>query len=307
MTRRLAIVVMTGLLFVGLCFPHATQHSTNSIFIHATDLQGVNGSYSENLKGVVIDPDFTSYGNHGGPSLEMLAFRGFGVAGTIAYYDFDESNWIRLGTWLKEVHEVGLLSLVDLWGNGRDFSTEVEMAKRAAALGVDFIALDEPISMYNVTREQLQFIVNSILQVNPSQWILINEYNRGVIKNAYSWTAKYPNVRIATDQYDDRGVIDFGISLASQYGKKSIVWLIFTQGSQDFDCYTHFDEWMKFVTNKSADVFFWYIDRSGLWMARWPLVAAFRAANFNGPAQPMQVFVLEEIPEAKCRSLEHGL
>lgn len=253
-----------------------------------------------NRKGLVIDPDFTVYGRSGSPSFGTLKRDEFSIVGTNAYYQFQRWDWTRLGAWTQAVHQTGFITLVNLQGDRHSFSTIIEMARQVAGMKVDIIALDEPLSIYHPSEQQLQSALNSILQVNPRQQILMNEWNSTLIRNAYAWTAKYPNVRIATDQYDDKSVIDLGISQASQYGKKSVVWLIFTRGSSNFDCYLHLDQWLAYVRGKHADVLFWYVDSSGTWLSLWRKVAAFYTIGYNDHTRLLaRIFLVSEAHSSK--------
>ena len=268
----ITVVVFAGLILLSSIHPPTTSATTPA----STGLQ--ESSSIQNLKGLVIDPAFTVYHHSGGPRLETLARTGFTVIGTIAYSEFHDPEWTSLKVWVQSVHATGFVSLVDLTGDQHAFSTEVTMGVRLAAMQVDIISLDEPISMYNLTQPQLHSGMDSILRVNPKQQIMITEYRPDVIEDAYSWTTNYSTVRIATDEYYVKSVIDFGIREASKYGKSPVAWLIFEQGSQDFDCYANLNQWAQYVKDKPVDVFFWYVDRAGTWQAEWHSVAMFRTS-----------------------------
>lgn len=234
----------------------------------------------------MIAPNYTLNGETGAPSFETLATANFTMLGTIAYYEFQEQDWLRLSSWVQSVNNAGFVSLVDFWGDRHNFSSEVGMAERLAKMGVGLLALDEPISIYNLTQAQLRSGIDAILQANPGQHFLINEYRAGVVENAYAWTTNYTMVRIATDQYDDKSVMDVGIAQASEHGKKPAFWLIFAQGSRNFDCYVHLSEWLTYAGGKSADVFFWFLDSAGTWRNHWEAVASFLPREIQ---QPMTV------------------
>jgi len=228
------------------------------------------------VKGIVIDPIFTAFRRSNTLPLGILARTGFTVIGTIADFEFRETEWNNLESWVKSVHDGGFLSLVDVSGDRHNFASEVAMATRLAKMHVDIVSLDEPISMYKLDQQELQSGIQLILLANPKQQILITDYNQTAIQNAYAWTKNYSTVRIGTDEYDAKNVIDFGIQEASRYGKRPTVWLIFEQGSQNFDCYLHLDQWLAYVEKKPVDVYFWYVDRAGTFQAEWESVARFR-------------------------------
>jgi hypothetical protein len=236
-------------------------------------------TYTQAEKGLMIDTRVV-LNQLPSPSFQELRQAGFTLVGVGVYSPNDEyipfgnREWQTLAGWIKNVHQSGLRAFVHI----QDDPTKYEVDKwitRAASLGVDVIHLDELIVRYRINELQLKSLIDAGLKVKPDLLFIVTEYSAGFVADAYAWTASYPCVRVATDNYDDKSRIDLGIQLAQQYGKKPMAWLIFGQGTTDFDCYSHLDEWITYVKQSNLDGLFWFVDHRGTWEAQWEKVAAF--------------------------------
>ena len=232
---------------------------------------------STNPKGIMIGVQYTVWGDAGGPSFSTLKTAGFTMVGTIAYSNFVSSDWSALKKWIQSAHNAGFTTFVILSGDGKTFSSAVSMSERVAAMSVDLIIIDEPISTYRVTKQQLQTAIQAILAVNKNERFIIDEYVTANIQEAYQWTASYPCVRVATDNYYTQSTITQGITLAAQYGKRASAWIAFAQDDMSVltPCYSNLNNWLAFVKGKPVDVLFYYAGAAGGWQLNWSKVLAF--------------------------------
>lgn len=157
----------------------------------------------------------------------------------------------------------------------------IDVVKKATLNGADVINMDELLARYNLTEQQFKSIIDAGLSVNPNLKYIVNEYRTNYITTAYIWTASYPQVRIATDEYDWKNIMDLGIFLAAQYGKRPLAWLIFVPGSLNFDCYNNLPDWINSVEQRGEDVLFWYVDKNGNWQQNWPIMMNFSIKNVS--------------------------
>jgi hypothetical protein len=227
-------------------------------------------------KGLVIGAEYVVGVATGAPSFSELKSAGFDLIGTIAYSSWSPSyEWVKAQSWVQSAHAAGFTVLIDTLAHSGD--QLAGMTQNAAKIGADIVALDEPISAFStyVNQSILQSIIEAGRAVNPNLQFLINEYSPDYIREAYEWSAEYSFVRVATDNYNDKSVIDLGIQLSMQYHKETIVWLIFARGSQDFDCYEHLDDWILYVEQGEVSAIFWWIDPMNTWQAQWSKVVAF--------------------------------
>jgi hypothetical protein len=229
-----------------------------------------------NNKGILIGVQYTVWGDSGGPAFSTLKAAGFTMVGTVAFSNFLSSDWSQLKKWIQAAHDYGFTTFVII-GDPTTFSSAVDMSKRVAAMNVDVIILDEPISRYSVTKQQLQKAINDILAVNKNVHFIIDEYVTANIQEAYQWTTPYPCVRVATDDYYSQSTITLGISLASQEGKRAAAWIAFAQDNMAVltPCYSNLNNWLGYVKGKPVDVFFYYAGAAGGWQLNWPKVLAF--------------------------------
>ena len=87
------------------------------------------------------------------------------MVGTIAYANFQNSEWAALANWIQIVHQARFTTFVLLFGDRKTFASAIDMAKRVAMMKADIIVIDEPISIYDVSEQQLQMALNQILAV----------------------------------------------------------------------------------------------------------------------------------------------
>ena len=149
-----------------------------------------------------------------------------------------------------------------------------ELVRRAVSIGFDAVVLDELAANYNVTKAQLLSVIDAGLAMKADLAIIVTEYWYGDIKAAYSWTSNYPTVRVATDNYGDKSIIDLGIQQAQQYGKQPLVWLL-SANYLNTDCYANLDTWIAYVKQRNLETLFYSVDPSGSWQAQWSKVQAF--------------------------------
>jgi len=232
--------------------------------------------YTRHEKGVMIDTRVLVKGLPS-PSFSELKQANFTLVGT--YVDRGSgSEWKTIAAWIQRAHGAGLRTFIMI---GPPQLTSLSLAsqwtKKAASIGTDVVELDELVSSFHLARAQLRSIIDTGLAVNPNLQFIITEYEYGSqgLTNAFSWTSDYPTVRIANDDYWTVSYIDFEITLAQQYGKAPLTWLIFSKGSQDFDCYIHLDAWMAYCKQKNIDVLFFYVDPARTWQAQWTMVLSF--------------------------------
>jgi hypothetical protein len=241
----------------------------NLSFVYApTASQAIGSAY---VKALAIGAEFVVGDRSGGPTFSALKSAGFSAVGTIAYSKWTSKEWNLAKTWIGSAKDAGFVTFINFWG---DVDTSLKMVKLAAWAGVDVIALDELLGTRHFSQSQLLSVMEAGLRMNGNLSYIINEYGAADINNAYAWTVGYP-VQVATDNYSDKNVIDIGIQLAENYGRKPAAWLIFAKGSADFPCYLNLDEWVSYAKQRSLDVFFWYVDGQGTWQEQWEKVATY--------------------------------
>jgi hypothetical protein len=242
-----------------------------------TQGQTLVGTYAAtmNSKGVMYASDFTVDGEAGAPSFAALKAAHFSMVGTIAYSTFQASDWANLNAWIRSAKSAGFTTFVILNGDGKTFSSAICMAEKVAAMKVDIIILDEMIATYGISEQQLWAGINAIMKVNRAERFIMDEYIPADIQEAYEWTAPYPGIRVATDNYSTQSVIDLGISLASKYGKRAMAWIDFVQAGAATSCYTNLNAWLAYVRGKPVDVLFYYVNADGGWKTNWPTVVNF--------------------------------
>ena len=207
------------------------------------------------------------------PSFEELRQAGFTLIGTGhgGLYSDSELN-VTLRNWFKNVRSAGFRTFLQIQA---DYQNAHSYVLKAASLAVDVVELDELIDKLGFTEIQLLGIIDTGLTKNPNLQYIITEYTVNGITKAYEWTAKYPQVRVATDNYGDKSSIDLGIRLAQKFNKRPLVWLIFTPGSKDFDCYNSLDTWLSYAKERKVDAIFFKIDKSGDWQIKWKSVVGY--------------------------------
>jgi len=256
------ILVVSFLLIAGTLTPVSAFADQLSVRPYA--------AYTNSERGIAIE-DMVLFRNATSPSLSELKQAGFTLVGTYAEPWFDSWHWGVITNWMTSAHKLGLRTFLMIYDTP---SNDVALATKAVSLGSDVLMLDELLSRYNTTRDQLRSIINAGLTAKNRLQFIVNEYVPRNIQNAYAWTSDLSSVRIATDNYDNKSIIDLDISLSANYGKKPLAWLIFAQGSQDFDCYLHLDSWLTYVKQTNINVLWWFVDAAGTWQTQWPLVIA---------------------------------
>ncbi len=212
------------------------------------------------------------------PSLSDLKKKGFTLVGTqvkASWGSTEYDSWPDVTAWIGSVHSAGLKAFGLVGIEGIDAATMATVVKKAVSSGVDVVVLDELIARYSFTQAQLQSIMDAGLSVKSTLQFIVVEYETAQMQQAYVWTANYPTAMIASDNYWDLTAIDYGANLAVQYGKTHLVWIIFSQGTSDFPCYTNLESWLQYVKQKGLPALFWNVDEAGTWQANWSTVAAY--------------------------------
>ena len=226
------------------------------------------------------------------PSLADAKAAGVTMVGTTTNAEMSGIDfiWQGLGAWVVQAHALGLqvMFLTSVWNLPLTDNTTLLLMKRSAQAGADFIAFDEFITQWNWTKPQFDEYFATALAINGKIQFIVTEWDYDSLKQAYSWFNSYPYVRIADDGYNDLTMINDLVNLAQTLGAKPpIIWLIFSQGSQNFDCYLHLDTWMAYVKQQQLDSYFYKIDEFGTWQTQWLKVRDFQLAN-TSPSQSDQ-------------------
>lgn len=245
--------------------------ATTKVSTTTTTAITTQNAYTQHEKGLHISPDFL-FQNLTMPALSELKQDNFTVIGTSAYDWYSSYRWNQVATWFKTVHNAGLRTMMRVSSNA---SESIILTRQAAANGADVVWYDEPMSQYNITQQQLLATLNAGLAANPRLQFFVTEYRSYNIANAYSWTANYSSVRVVTDDYYNKSIIDYEMQLAQAYNKRPAAWLIFTQGSQNFDCYVNLPTWTAYAAQRKVDAFFWYMDSTGIWQQKWQYAVSY--------------------------------
>lgn len=234
-----------------------------------------DSAYTQHEKGLLIDVRVLLW-NERSPSFTELKKGQFTLLGTYVKADLTSGDWRRIAAWIKSAHKSGFRTFIMIGVPlVRDVTMAVDWCKKAASMGTDVVELDELIAKLNATEGDVVSIIEAGLAVNPKLQFIITEYNLWYFQQAYSWTSQYPSVRVADDNYDDKTRIDMNIETGAQYGKRALTWLIFAQGSENFDCFVHLDDWISYVKQRDTDVLFYWIDHGGTWPQQWATVMSF--------------------------------
>jgi hypothetical protein len=239
------------------------------VWAKTNDLQ----PYTQSEKGLMID-SLNIIKALPVPSLQTLREAGFTLVGTTLDHRFTSSQLKTIAGWIDAVKASGLRSFLRL-STKMDPDIASTWVKKAALMGPDVVLLDELLGRYYATKEQLQTIISNGVKQKGGLQFIVTEYSIQDLANAYAWTAQYPNVRVASDDYIHKGTIDSEVTLAEEYNKRPLVWLIFSQGSMDFDCYLNLDEWIAYVKQQNVDTTFWWVDPSGTWTTHWSAILSF--------------------------------
>ena len=224
-------------------------------------------------KGLLIDVKLL--GQTDIPSLSDLARAGFTLVGTQVKPDFGPADWSKVAAWIESAHRAGLAAFISVGVPlVKDLSMAAAWTGKAASIGADAVDLVELIVTFNPNQTAMQSVIEAGLAVKPNLQFIITEYNPQYVQAAYSFTSKYPSVRVAGDAYDDKARIDRNILLGLNYRKRAYTWLAFSGVSRPFDCYLHLDDWIAYVKQKDTDVLFYWIN-GGPWQVKWPKVQSF--------------------------------
>jgi len=256
-----------------------TTTNTPTTASTTTSVPPVPNVYNQPEKGLMLDKKYILNASLPRPSFSELKQGNFTILGTEIRSTWTISQYNILAGWIKSVHNAGFRTFTLMGIENISLNTMVSLVTKSAAMGVDVINFDELIARYKFNETQLQSIIDAGLQAKPSLQFIVNEYTTAKINNAYAWTAKYPSVRVATDEYDWKSSMDLGIQLAQNYGKRPLVWLIFVPGSLNFDCYNNLPDWINSVEQRGEDTLFWLVDKNGYWQQNWPIVMNFSTVN----------------------------
>jgi hypothetical protein len=276
-TRVLSVKrILTLLLFMVL-----TLVSTN-VLVLATQ----NSGSALREKGLMIETDVilgTAMKSTSPPSFSALKQSGFTIVGTGLSPTLQngatltEKDLKLIAKWIQDARHANIKTFLSV-GWRLEPKTAVEKAidytQYAASLGVDFVHLDELLSRYHVSKAQLLSVFNAGLAINPNLQFIASEYVSENLQYVYSWTSEYPMVRVATDGYNSKAIIDLNMQLAQRYNKKPLSWLIFSKEG-DFDCYKNLNGWLEYVKQMKIDLMFWEVDSWGTWQKQWQKVQGF--------------------------------
>jgi hypothetical protein len=235
----------------------------------------------EHDKGILLGIDVVT-GNAPGPSLTDLRKANFTLVGTYVISP-SASVWDSISAWIKAAKASGFRTFV-MAGPAEESTLQdvvkvtIELVRKTAMLGADIIELDELVTCpycNGFGESQLQSIVEAGLAVNPSLKFVVTDWSSQALTTLFSWASDYACVRVANDNYNNKGMIDLDVQLSSQYGKAPLTWLIFSKGSSDFDCYLNLNAWITYTKQANVDVLFYYVDTAGTWQTQWSTVAAF--------------------------------
>jgi hypothetical protein len=234
-------------------------------------------------KSILYDRDYITsdrFANAAIPSLEDVKATGVNIVGTTTNAEMSriEYIWERLTAWIGKAHSLGMkvFLLTSLWNEPLTEQTIIYLMKRSAKAGVDYIAFDEFIYQLNLTKQQYDTYFQTALAINKKIQFIITEWDYDSLCKAYEWFNKYAYVRIADDNYNDLRLVDDVIELSQKYrAQLPIVWLIFSVGSQNFDCFQRLGDWMAYVKQRQLDTYFFKIDETGTWQTQWGTVASY--------------------------------
>ena len=264
--------VSEGQFYLRAVFAGNKKYSSSvSSIISQQVVPSSGGDPTPQSKGLFFDP--TVILSHlPTPSFADLVKAGFTLVGTQASRWFDTHDWDGIAPWIRAAHSAGLKVFVMIQAEP---GTAAGFLETAVSIGADVIELDELLARYNTNETQLRSLIEAGLGLNPNLSFIVTEYYSWAVMNAYSWTSNYPSVRVATDNYGDKTIIDLGIQQAEIYGKQALAWLIFAQDDQPFNCLLYLDDWLAYVKQKDVDVLFYWIDPAGDWQTNWAKVQTF--------------------------------
>jgi hypothetical protein len=216
-----------------------------------------------------------------GPSFSDLKRANFTLVGTYPKSG-SNSEWNTIAAWIKAAKAAGLRTFVQAGPYPQPtlamaVKVGIDSTKKAASIGADVVELDEFLSAssYAITNSQFISVVQAGLSVNPRLQFIATDWSQQALTTLFSWTSGYKCVRVANDNYNNKGMLDLDVQLSGQYGKVAVTWLIFAKGSSNFDCYANLKDWITYVKQRNMDTLFFWVDPAGTWKTQWPTVAAF--------------------------------
>jgi hypothetical protein len=234
-------------------------------------------AYTQHEKAILVDIDVMKLGRPA-PSFSDLKAANFTLVGTYPRVG-DSSEWNIISTWIKSAKAAGLRTLVQTYPQATVESTVnvgIDYVNKAASIGADVIEIDELLGVFpSITKSQFLSIVQAGLSVNPHLQFIATEWTQGAMDTLLSWTTGYECVRVANDNYMNKGMVDVDIQLSAAYGRVPLTWLIFSASELDYDCYLHLNDWITYVKQRNMDALFFQIDRPTSWQTQWPKVATF--------------------------------
>jgi hypothetical protein len=238
-------------------------------------------AYTQHDKAILVGIDILVRGL-AVPSFSDLKRAGFTLVGTYPESG-SSSEWNTIAAWIKTAKAAGLRTFVQAGPYPQPtlkatVKVGIDSTKKAASIGADVVELDEFLtcpSCSSISKSQFLSIVRAGLSVNPRLQFIATDWSQQALNTLFSWTADYPCARVANDNYNNKGMVDLDSQLSSQYGKAAITWLIFSKGSQDFDCYVNLNVWITYVKQKNIDALFYWVDPAGTWQTQWSTVATF--------------------------------
>jgi hypothetical protein len=238
-------------------------------------------AYNEHDKGILLGFDVLISGLPS-PSLTDLKQAGFTLVGTYVKSG-SASEWNTISAWIKAAKASGFRTFVMAGPAEETTLTDVvkvtiDFVKKAAMLGADIIELDELVTCPYCTgfsKSQLQSIIEDGLAVNPTLEFVVTDWSTQALNTLFSWTSEYACVRVANDNYNNKGMIDLDVQLSGQYRKAPLTWLIFSKGSSNFDCYLNLNDWITYVKQAGVDALFYWVDPNGTWQTQWSSIVAF--------------------------------
>jgi hypothetical protein len=269
--RSLCLLVL-ALIVVQVMVPMISAGSSSSTSLAPQKALFYDSNYitSDRLQGAAI------------PSLNDAKAAGITLVGAQINAEMDNYDyiWQRYTAWASNAHALGLQVFLDtsLWNLPLTNATAISLMRRSALAGADFIAFDELIYNANWAKQQFDACFKAGLAINSRIQFIITEWQETSMTKAYNWFSGYSYVRFAYDGYNDLSAMNGLISLSKTDGTRPpILWLIFSKGSQNFNCYLQLNTWMAYAKQKGLSTFFFKIDESGTWKAQWSKVVAYKA------------------------------
>jgi hypothetical protein len=230
-------------------------------------------SYTQTEKALMVGSDVILK-SLSAPSLSELKQAGFTMLGTDALANYTDANWSAVAAWVKSLHNAGFRAFAIIKAEPK---IAIELTKKSASIGADVVVFDELIERFGMTQPQFLAIIVAGYTVKQDLQFIVTEYSPGSVTKAYSWSGRYDSVRVATDSYNNKSIMDLGIDLAAEYHKKPLVWLIFGPSEQTYDCYDHLSDWISYSKSRNLEALFWYVDPWGIWQRNgmWQIVAGY--------------------------------